>query len=81
VPHDDLGDAAVEAAHQLLRSAPTARSQVKRMINERYGHVDYETMFRAIEHSPELREGMRAFMEKRPPSWIPSDVPVPGPRI
>jgi len=81
VPHDDLRDAAVQAAHQLLRSAPTARSQVKRMINERYGHVDYQTMFWAIENSPELREGMRAFMEKRPPTWIPADVPVPGPRI
>jgi enoyl-CoA hydratase/carnithine racemase len=81
VPHGDLRDAAVQAAHQLLRSAPTARSQVKRMINERYGHVDYQTMFWAIEHSPELREGMRAFMEKRPPAWIPADVAVPGPRI
>ena len=81
VPHDELPDAAVLAAHQLLRSAPTARAQVKRMINERYGHVDYQTMFWAIEHSPELREGMRAFMEKRPPAWIPADVPVSGPRI
>ncbi|HVC69343.1 MAG TPA: enoyl-CoA hydratase/isomerase family protein [Acidimicrobiales bacterium] len=81
VPHDDLRDAAVQATYQLLRSAPTARSQVKRMINERYGHVDYQTMFWAIEHSPELREGMRAFMEKRPPAWIPADVPVPAPRI
>ena len=23
------------------------------------------------EHSDEVREGMRAFMEKRPPRWIP----------
>ncbi len=81
VPHDELRDAALQAAGELLRSAPTARSQVKRMMNERYGHVDYQTMFWAIEHSPELREGMRAFMEKRPPGWIPADVPVPGPRI
>jgi enoyl-CoA hydratase/carnithine racemase len=81
VPHDDLRVAAVDAAHQVLRSAPAARAQVKRMLNERYGHVDYQTMFWAIGHSPELREGMRAFMEKRPPSWIPGDVPLPGPRI
>jgi len=81
VPHDDLRGAAREAVHQVLRSAPAARAQVKRMLNERYGHVDYQTMFWAIEHSPELREGMRAFMEKRPPAWIPADVPVPGPRI
>jgi enoyl-CoA hydratase len=77
VPHDDLVDAAVEAAHQVLRTAPNARAQVKRMINERYGTVDYQTMFWAIEHSPELRDGMRAFMEKLPPPWIPDDVPLP----
>jgi enoyl-CoA hydratase len=76
VPHDELRDAAVEAARQVLRSAPAARAQVKRMLNERYGHVDYQTMFWAIEHSPELREGMLAFMEKRPPAWIPGDVPM-----
>jgi enoyl-CoA hydratase/carnithine racemase len=74
VPHDELGQAALEAAHQVLRTAPSARAHVKRMLNERYGQIDYQTMFWALEHSPEPREGMRAFMEKRPPSWIPPDV-------
>jgi enoyl-CoA hydratase/carnithine racemase len=73
VPHDELRAAAVEAARQVLRTAPAARAHVKRMLNERYGFVDYQTMFWAIEESPEPREGMRAFMEKRPPSWIPPD--------
>jgi hypothetical protein len=27
----------------------------------------------ALEHSLEIREGMLAFMEKRPPTWIPDD--------
>ena len=75
VPHDELRAAARAAAHQVLRTAPAARQQVKRMLSERYGLVDYQTMFWDLEHSPEPREGMRAFMEKRPPSWIPSDVP------
>ena len=74
VPHDDLRSAALEAARQVLRTAPDARGQVKRMLNERYGQIDYPTMFRALEHSPEPREGRRAFMEKRPPAWIPPDV-------
>jgi enoyl-CoA hydratase len=74
VPHDELEDAALEAAHQVLRTAPSARAHVKRMLNERYGQIDYQTMFWALEHSPEPREGMRAFMEKRAPSWIPPDV-------
>jgi enoyl-CoA hydratase/carnithine racemase len=71
VAHDDLRAAAVEAARQVLRTAPAARAQVKRMLNLRYGDIDYQTMFWALEHSPEPREGMRAFMEKRPPSWVP----------
>jgi enoyl-CoA hydratase/carnithine racemase len=71
VPHDDLRPAALEAARQVLQTAPDARVHVKRMLNERYGPVDYQTMFWALEHSPEPREGMRAFMEKRPPNWIP----------
>ena len=70
VPHDDLRPAALEAAHQVLQTAPDARVHVKRMLNERYGPIDYQTMFWALDHSPEPREGMRAFMEKRPPSWV-----------
>ncbi|MBY8858004.1 enoyl-CoA hydratase/isomerase family protein [Nocardia sp. CA2R105] len=73
VPHDQLRDAAVRAATEILHTAPTARAQVKRMLNERYGLIDYQTMFLALEQSPELREGMRAFMEKRPPEWVPED--------
>ena len=46
---------------------------VKRMLNERYGDIDYQTMFWELDHSDEPREGMRAFMEKRPPSWVPQD--------
>ena len=41
------------------------------MLNERYGLIDYQTMFWALAESPEPREGMLAFMEKRAPSWFP----------
>jgi enoyl-CoA hydratase/carnithine racemase len=69
VPHEELRDAAVAAARQVLRTAPEARMHVKRMLNQRYGDIDYQTMFWALDHSDEPREGMRAFMEKRPPRW------------
>jgi len=74
VPHDHLRAAALEATHQVLQTAPSARAHVKRMLNERYGPVDYQTMFWALEHSDEPREGMRAFMEKRPPGWVPPEL-------
>jgi enoyl-CoA hydratase/carnithine racemase len=73
VPHDDLRAAAVEAARQVLRTPPDARMHFKRMLNEHYGPVDYQTMFWALDHSDEPREGMRAFMEKRQPNWIPEE--------
>ncbi len=71
VPHAELRASAEEAAWQVMRTAPEARMHVKRMLNERYGSIDYQTMFWSLEHSHEPREGMQAFMEKRPPSWIP----------
>jgi len=75
VPHDQLRAAALDAARQVLRTAPQARAHVKRMLNERYGVIDYQTMFGALESSPEPREGMAAFMEKRQPNWIPPGLP------
>jgi enoyl-CoA hydratase/carnithine racemase len=73
VPHDELREAAVETVREILRTAPDARLHVKRMLNEHYGRIDYPTMFWAQMHSSEPREGMRAFMEKRRPEWVPED--------
>lgn len=73
VPHDELRDAAREAARQVLRTAPDARLHVKRMLHEHYPPIDHTTMFWALERSEEPREGMRAFMEKRAPAWVPED--------
>jgi enoyl-CoA hydratase/carnithine racemase len=75
VPHGELRAAAEEAAHQVLRTAPEARAHVKRMLNDRYGLIDYQTMFGALAHSDEPREGMLAFMEKRAPRWVPAESP------
>jgi enoyl-CoA hydratase/carnithine racemase len=72
VPHDDLRAAAVQAAVEVSRSAPEARMHVKRMLDEHYGRVDHQTMFWALEHSSEPREGMQTFMERRAPSWVPA---------
>jgi enoyl-CoA hydratase/carnithine racemase len=71
VPHEQLREAALEAVREILQTPPMARMHTKRMLNERYGLIDYQTMFWALADSPEPREGMAAFMEKRPPSWVP----------
>lgn len=78
VPHERLRAEAIAAATEILQTAPQARAHVKRMLNERYGSIDYQTMFLALETSPEPREGMRAFMEKRAPEWIPGNLGPQG---
>lgn len=71
VPHERLREEAIAAAESILRTAPEARLHVKRILNERYGHVDRMTMDWSIFRGTEAREGMRAFAEKRSPDWIP----------
>ncbi len=75
VPHDQLREAALAAVREILQTPPMARTHVKRMLNDRYGLIDYQTMFWALAESPEPREGMQAFMEKRPPNWVPEGLP------
>lgn len=51
-----------------------ARMFVKRVLNKRYGLVDYQTTMWGLAESPETREGFTAFMEKRAPKWIPAEL-------
>lgn len=78
VPHDELRVRAVEAAEQILRTAPEARMEVKRLLHERYGHPDRMSMDWSLFHRDEAREGMAAFTEKRPPRWIPAGLAGEG---
>lgn len=71
VPHERLHDEARKAAKEILRTAPEARMHTKRLLNEHYRPIDYQTMFWSLQNSQEPREGMRAFLEKRPPNWVP----------
>ncbi|MCK9900164.1 crotonase [Parafrankia colletiae] len=80
VPHEELRAAAVQAAGEILQTAPEARLHVKRMLHEAYGPIDYQTMFWSLQNSPEPREGMRAFMEKRAPGWVPDQFAGDGTR-
>jgi enoyl-CoA hydratase/carnithine racemase len=81
VPHEQLHQAAVHAVGEILQSGPLARMHVKRMLNDRYGLIDYQTMFGSLIGSPEPREGMLAFMEKRSPNWIPAQFAKDGGRL
>jgi len=71
VPHDELLETAEQIALQILMTAPVARAEWKRIVNAQYGWVD-EPTFAASIRAPECAEGFRSFVEKRPPSWVPS---------
>lgn len=75
VAHEDLRKEALRAAREMLLTAPEARAHTKRMLNMQYATIDYETMFASLAYGQEVREGMRAFLEKRDPAWIPQDLP------
>lgn len=68
VPHDDLDACTAEVLGQIAATGPAARAAVKRDLQRRAVAPDVELFFRAI-RSPEMVEGMAAFVEKRPPEW------------
>ena len=69
-------DAQVEAwKEQLLANGPEAMTACKRLLDE-VAPVDWEALLPVVARriaerraSAEGQEGMRAFLEKRPPSW------------
>ena len=74
--HEDLEAEAHRAAVEILQTAPECRAHVKRMLNQQYARIDFETMFVSLmSPASEAREGMNAFMEKRQPRWVPADLP------
>lgn len=66
-------DAGFEAAvgetiEALLTAGPKSRAMVKEAMNRHLAVPDADIFKRSI-LSPEMIEGMQAFLEKRPPSW------------
>ena len=68
--HEALKDTARQLAWDVLQTAPQARLQYKRMVNANYPVID-EITFEQSMNSAEVTEGFTAFLEKRPPAWVP----------
>jgi len=75
VPAEQLMARARELAGQLLANSPTSLVHTKRMLRE-FGEAEIDhALHRAIEgnarirSTPDFREGLAAFLEKRKPHW------------
>ena len=75
VPLADLVDEAVKAAQTIAGMAPLATLAVKEMVNAAFettlqqGGVFERRLFHGLFGSEEQKEGMAAFVEKRPGKW------------
>ena len=68
VPAAELDARVNWALEQIALTGPDARAAIKRDINARLPMVDIGLFIRTM-MSPEMTEGMRSFLEKRPPDW------------
>ncbi|SQD95988.1 Enoyl-CoA hydratase/isomerase [Parafrankia sp. Ea1.12] len=73
VSHDELLDAATAALAQCCQTAPGARRDVKRVLDQYVGLHDRIAFFDSL-HRDESREGFSAFIEKRSPNWVPESL-------
>lgn len=73
VPHDDLLDAATEVLVDVCQTAPSARRDIKRVLDQYVGLHDRIAFFDSLQRA-ESREGFAAFVEKRAPNWVPAEL-------
>ncbi len=76
VPRDRLEEEALTAARSILAGGPETVRETKRLLNATYGTQrercgnDQPAVQLEASHKPEAREGLAAFIEKRPPIWV-----------
>ncbi len=68
VPHTEFEEQVESTLAQIRRMGPQARAMIKEDINRRLPTPD-QGMFKRSILSPEMVEGMKAFLEKREPDW------------
>lgn len=69
VPHTDLMETATDIVGSIARTAPSARSDLKRTFDQYYGLYDRIGMVSSL-RGAEALEGYHAFKDRRNPSWV-----------
>jgi methylglutaconyl-CoA hydratase len=67
---DDLDDAVDRVVAELLTSGPQAAREAKQLVRTAPTGIDTAHIAARLRTSPEGQEGLRAFLERRKPSWI-----------
>jgi len=76
VPPDELETTAQQIASAVLQGAPGAITNSKRLLEELWSSSVADDIALALRHhmeareSDEAKEGIAAFLEKRPPKWV-----------
>jgi methylglutaconyl-CoA hydratase len=79
---EQLDEAIAEILDSLLANGPQAQAECKTLIRVVAGQpIDEETIAETAQRitrvraSPEGQEGLAAFLEKRQPNWMPTEMP------
>jgi len=67
---DDLDAAVDQVVGELLSSSPQAAREAKQLVRTAPTGIDTAHIAARLRTSPEGQEGLRAFLERRKPSWI-----------
>ena len=70
---EDAGTTAERIVQDLLAGGPEAVREAKRLVRERPSGLDTARIAAARRTSDEGQDGLRAFLERRAPSWLPGD--------
>ena len=73
----EILSAALDVLAWCCRTAPKARADVKRTMDQFYGHYDRMAMDASLQ-GEEPVEGFLAFKERRNPSWVPPELRTDG---
>jgi methylglutaconyl-CoA hydratase len=65
----ELDEAVDRVVGEILTAGPEATRAAKRLIRDRPGAEEAARLAAGLRTSPEGQEGLRAFLDKRPPAW------------
>jgi methylglutaconyl-CoA hydratase len=70
---EDAGETAEALVREILSGGPDAVREAKRLVRERPHGTDTAHIAAARRTSAEGQDGLKAFLERRPPGWLENE--------